>query len=199
MYEGQLAWVYAPFVTQSEDTAGRSELDAGGWQTYQEGASGLALSYPPGWHFFDPAQPSVADLTLLSAAKEGEGEQLGVAEAAAMVSSMSVRREDALIGLGLQTVLPDSDVGPGNFMLVYSFAADGLTLDSYSQMAADLLQRGFGVEADSVELTRGMRPLGDEAVSIRYREDVTDSEVWQVWLLSPDGRDAARGGFQRSN
>ncbi len=187
VYEGQLAWVYAPFVTQSEDTAARSELDADGWQTYLEGASGLALSYPPGWHFFDPAQPSVADLTLLSAAKEGDGEQLGVAEAADMVSSMSVRREDALIGLGLQTVLPDSDDAPGNFMLVYSFAADGLTLDSYSQMAADLLQRGFGVEADSVELTRGLRPLDDEAVSIRYREDVTDSEVWQVWLLSPDG------------
>ena len=187
VYEGQLAWVYAPFVTQSEDTAARSEPDASGWQTYEEGASGLALSYPPGWHFFDPAQPSVADLTLLSAAKEGDGEQLGVAEAAAMVSSMSVRREDAVIGLGLQTVLPDSDIAPGNFMLVYSFAADGMTLDSYSQMAADLIQGGFGVEVDSVELTRGLRPLGDEAVSIRYREDATDSEVWQVWLLSPDG------------
>ena len=186
VYEGQLAWVYAPFVTQSEDSAGRAKVDASGWQTYEDDAAGLALSYPSGWHFLDPAQPSQADLTLLSAAKEGDGEQLGVAEAADLLSAMSVRREDAVIGLGLQTVLPDADDTPGNFMLVYAFAADGLTLDSYAQMAADLLQRRFGVEADSVELTRGLRPLGDEAVSIRYREDVTDCEVWQVWLLSPD-------------
>ena len=186
VYEGQLAWVYAPFVTQSEDAAARSEVDASGWQTYEDGAGGLVLSYPPGWHFFDPAQPSQADLTLLSAAKEGDGEQLDIAEVADMVSAMSVGREDAVIGLGLQTVLPDADDAPGNFMLVYSFAADDLTLDRYAQMAADLLQRRFGVEADSVELSRGLRPLGDEAVSIRYREDVTDSEVWQIWLLSPD-------------
>ena len=186
VYEGQLAWVYAPFVTQSEDSAGRSEVDASGWQTYEDDTGRLVLSYPPGWHFFDPAQPSQADLTLLSAAKAGDGEQLGVAEAAEMISSMSVRREHAVIGLGLQTVLPDADDAPGNFMLVYSFAADGMTLGRYSQMATDLLLRRYGVEADSVELTRGLRPLGDEAVSMRYRENVTDTEVWQVWLLSPD-------------
>ena len=187
VYEGQLAWVYAPFVTQSEDTAERTKVDVSGWQTYEDDAGGLALSYPPGWHFFDPAQPSQADLTLLSAAKEGDGELLAVAETADMVSAMSVGREDALIGLGLQTVLPGADEVPGNFMLVYSFAADGLTPDRYSQMAADLLQRRLGVEADRVELMRGLRALSDEAVSIRYREDVTASEVWQVWLLSPDG------------
>ena len=54
------------------------------------------------------------------------------------------------------------------------------------QVVADQLQDSYGVVADSVELVPELRPLGEEAVSIRYRERETNSEVWQVWLLSPD-------------
>ena len=190
VYDGRLAWVYAAFVTPSADVADAQQPDSSGWLAYEDDARGLSLSYPSGWRLFDPAQPSQADLILFSAAREGEGEQLDIAELAETVSAMSVRREDAVIGLGLQLAQPDSGPeggsAPGNFMLVYSFPANGLTLERYSQIAADLLQNSFGVETDSVELARGLRPLGDEAVSIRYRESVTNSEVWQVWLLSPD-------------
>ena len=71
-------------------------------------------------------------------------------------------------------------------MLVFSFAAGGLDLERYVQVVADRLQDSYGVEADSFELTPELRPLGEEAVSIRYRERETNSELWQVWLLSPD-------------
>jgi len=39
---------------------------------------------------------------------------------------------------------------------------------------------------DTVELAQGLRPANEKTVSIRYLENETNSEVWQVWLLSPD-------------
>ena len=183
-YEGRLAWVFGGLVTASADVANAPQADPTGWLTYDDEARGLSLSYPPGWRYFDPAQPSQADLALFSAARRGDEDQLHIAEMGAMVSAMSVGSEDAVIGLGLQS--DQADDRSGNFMLVFSFAADGLSLERYVQVVADRLQDSYGVKADSVELAPELRPLGEEAVSIRYRESETNSEVWQVWLLSPD-------------
>ena len=183
-YEGQLAWVYGGLVTASADTAYAPQADRSGWLTYDDEARGLSLSYPPGWRYFDPAQPSWADLALFSAARKGDDEQLDFAKMGATVSAMSVGSEDAVIGLGLQA--DQTNDRSSNFMLVFSFAADGLSLERYVQVVADQLQDSFGVEADSVELAPELRPLGEEGVSIRYRDSETKSEVWQVWLLSPD-------------
>ena len=184
-YGGELAWVYGGFLAPFADAVNVPLADPSGWLVYDDDARGLSLSYPSGWRYFDPAQPSQADLALFSAAAKGrDGGQLDVAEMGAMVSAMSVRRDDAVIGLGLQS--DQANDAASNFMLVFSFAADGMTLDRYSQMAAEYLQGRLGVEDDSVELALDLRPLGEEAVSIRYREYETNSEVWQVWLLSPD-------------
>ena len=182
-YDGQLAWVYGGFVKPSADAAKALQADAAGWLTYDDSARGLSLSYPSGWHFFDPAQPSQIDLSLFSAAVKGrEGERLDVAEMGALVSAMSVRRDDAVIGLGLQSGA--ADAVSSNFMVVYSLAAEGTTLERYAKMAAE---HSYSIEPASVELVRGLRPLSEEAVSIRYRESETASEVWQVVLLAPDG------------
>ena len=183
-YEGRLAWVYGGLVTPSADAANAPQADPSGWLTYDDDARGLSISYPPKWRYFDPAQPSQADLALFSAANKVGDEKLDIAEMGAMVSAMSVRSEDAVIGLGLQA--DQTNDTSSNFMLVFSFAADGLSLERYVQVVADQLQESYGVEADSVELAPELRPLGEEAVSIRYRESETNSEVWQVWLLSPD-------------
>ena len=76
-YDGQLAWVYGGFVTPSTDAESALQADAAGWLTYDDVARGLSLSYPSGWHFFDPAQPTRVDLALFSAAVKGRaGEQL---------------------------------------------------------------------------------------------------------------------------
>ena len=183
-YEGRLAWVYGGLVTASAGAANAPQADPSGWLTYEDEARGLSLSVPPGWRYFDPTQPSQADLALFSAARKGDDEQLDIAEMGALVSAMSVRSEDKVIGLGLQSdQVHDSS---SNFMLVFSFAADGLRLERYVQVVADWLQDSYSIEADSVELAPELRPLGEEAVSIRYRESETNSEVWQVWLLSPD-------------
>ncbi len=182
-YDGQLAWVYGGFVKPSADSEGALQADPAGWLTYDDSARGLSLSYPSGWHFFDPAQPSQVDLSLFSAAvKEREGEQLNVAAMGALVSAMSVRRDDAVIGIGLQSGPADS--ASSNFMLVFSLAAEGMTLERYAQMAAE---HTYNIEPASIELVRGLRPFSEEAVSIRYRESETASEVWQVVLLSSDG------------
>ena len=183
-YEGRLAWVYGGLVTPSADAANAPQAEPSGWLTYEDDARGLSLSYPPGWRYFNPAQPTQADLALFSAAKRGDDEQLDIAEMGALVSAMSVRSEEAVVGLGLQS--DQADDASSNFMLVFSFAAGGLSLERYVQVVADRLEDSYGVEADSVELAPELRPLGEEAVSIRYRESETNSEVWQVWLLSPD-------------
>ncbi len=183
-FGGRLAWVYGGLVTASAGAANAPQADPSGWLTYEDEARGLSLSIPPGWRYFDPAQPTQADLALFSAARKGDAEQLDIAEMGAMVSAMSVGSEEAVVGLGLQS--DQADDASSNYMLVFSFAAGGLSLERYVQAVAGRLQDSYGVEADSVELARELRPLGEEAVSIRYRENETNSEVWQVWLLSPD-------------
>ena len=183
-YGGRLAWVYGGLVTPSAGAANAPQADPSGWLTYEDEARGLSLSVPPGWRYFDPAQPSQADLALFSAARKGDVEQLDIAEMGALVSAMSVGNDDAVVGLGLQS--DQADDASSNFMLVFSFAAGDLNLERYLQVVADRLLDGYGVVADSVELAPALRPLGEEAVSIRYRESETNSEVWQVWLLSPD-------------
>jgi len=182
-YEGRLAWVYGGYVTPSADAERALQADLSGWLTHDDLARGLSLSYPSGWHYFDPAQPSQVDLSLFSSAVKGrEGERIGVAEMGELVSAMSMRRDDAVIGLGLQSGPTDSTTS--NFMLVFTVAAEGTTLERYAQAAAE---HAYGIEPASVELAQGLRPFNEEVVSIRYREHATASEVWQVVLPSPDG------------
>ena len=182
-YEGRLAWVYGGFVKPSADAESALQAEPSGWLTYDDLARGLSLSFPSGWHYFDPARPAQVDLSLFSSAVKGrKGERIGVVEMGELVSAMSVRRDDAVIGLGLQSGPADS--ASSNFMLVFSVAAEGTTLERYAQMAAE---HNYSIEPASVETVQGLRPFDEEVVSIRYREHATASEVWQVVLLSPDG------------
>ena len=181
-YEGKLAWVYGGFVTPSADAESTLQADPAGWLTHDDLARGLSLSYPSDWHYFDPARPSQVDLALVSAANKAEDGQLNVAEMRALVAAMSVRSDDAVIGLGLQSRSAES--ASSNFMLVFSVPAEETTLERYAQAAA---VHTYGIEPASVALVQGLRPLSEEVVSIRYREHTTASEVWQVVLLSPDG------------
>ena len=181
-YEGRLAWVHGGFVTPSADAERVLQADPAGWLTYDDLARGLALSYPSGWHYFDPARPSQVDRSLLSAAvRRRDGTQLDVAEMGALVSAMSGRRDDAVIGLGFQSRPADSV--SSNFMLVFTVAAEGTTLERYAQAAAE---HAYSIEPANVVLVQGLRPSNEEAVSVRYREHATASEVWQVVLLSPE-------------
>ena len=181
-YNGRLAWLSGAYVTPSADAANAPQADRSGWLTYDDDARGLSLSYPSGWRYLDPARPTQADLALFSAAKRHGSEQVDVAGMGQMVSEMSVRRDDAVIGLGLQS--GQADGAASNFMLVFSFAVEGLSLERYAQVAAG---HTYSLEPARVELAQGLRPAGEEVASIRYREHVTNSEVWQVCLLSPEG------------
>ena len=181
-FNGRLAWLHGAYLTASADAENAPQADPAGWLTYDDHARGLALSYPPGWHYLDPARPTQADLAFLSAAQKVDTEQLDVAAMGQLVSEMSRRRDDAVIGLGLQADQPDSPAS--NFMLLFSFPAGGLTLEHYAQMAAE---NTYSLSPTAIELTQGLRPADEQVVSIRYLENETNSEVWQVWLLSPDG------------
>ena len=181
-YEGRLAWVYGGYVTPSADAERALQADPAGWLTYDDVVRGLSLSYPSDWHYFDPARPSQVDLALFSAAYRAEDGQLDAAEMGALVSAMSVRRDDAVIGLGLQS--GPADRASSNFLLVFSVAAEGTTLEGYVQAAAEYT---YSIEPAGVELVQGLRPWNEEVVSVRYREHAAASEVWQVVLLSPDG------------
>jgi len=189
-YKGRLAWVHGGYVTPSVDAADAPQADGSGWLTYDDDARGLSLSYPPGWHYFDPAQPTQADLAFFSAAKRYGSEQVDVAGMGQTVSTMSTRRDDAVIGLGLQS--GPADGAASNFMLVFSFAVEGQSLQSYAQAAAG---KTYSLEPATVELAQGLRPAGEEVVSIRYSEWGTPCEVWQVWLRAPDGKTIVALGF----
>ena len=189
-YNGRLAWVHGGYVTPSVDAADAPQADGSGWLTYDDDARGLSLSYPPGWRYFDPAQPTQADLALFTAARRYGSEQVDVAGMGQMVSTMSSRRDDAVIGLGLQS--GPADGAASNFMLVFSFAVEGQSLKRYAQAAAG---KNYSVEPVTVELAQGLRPAGEEVVSIRYKEWGTPCEVWQVWLLAPDGKTIVALGF----
>ena len=180
-YNGRLAWLHGDYVTPSADAADAPQADESGWLRYDDDAGGLSLSYPAGWRYFDPARPTAADLALFSAAKRYGSEQFDAAGMGQMVSAMTFRRDDGVIGLGLQSGQADGEAS--NFMLVFLFAVEGESLERYAQAAAG---HTYGFEPARVELAQGLRPSGEEVVSLRYREHVTASEVWQVGLLSPD-------------
>ena len=122
-YNGRLAWVHGGYVTPSVDAADAPQADGSGWLTYEDDARGLSLSYPPGWRYFDPAQPTEADLALFTAARRYGSEQVDVAGMGQTVSTMSSRRNDAVIGLGLQS--GQADGAASNFMLVLFFRSRG--------------------------------------------------------------------------
>ena len=189
-YHGQLGWLHGDYVAATPGAEDAPQADESGWLTYEDGARGLSLSLPAGWRYFDPARPTEADLALLSAANKVSEEQIDVAGLGEIVSGMSLRRDDAVIGLGLQAGPEESEAS--NFMLVFSFAANGQSLEEYARAASE---QTYSLEPAVVELAQGMRPSGAQVVSIRYGEYATNNVVWQVWLLSPDGERLVALGF----
>ena len=189
-YRGQLGWLHGDYVSAPAGAEDIPQADESGWLTYEDLARGLSLSLPSEWRYFDPAQPTAADLALLSAANKVSEEQFDVLGLGEIVSAMSLRRDDAVIGLGLQTGREESEAS--NFMLVFSFAANGQSLAGYAQAASE---QTYSIEPAAVELVQGMRPSDEEVVSIQYGEYATNNVVWQIWLLSPNGERLVALGF----
>lgn len=189
-YRGRLGWLHGDYVTATAGAEDAPQADESGWLTYEDESNGLSLSLPADWRYFDPARPTEADLALLSTANKVSEEQFDVIGMSEIVSAMSLRRDDAVIGLGLQTSPEESEAS--NFMLVFSFAANGQSLEGYAQAAAE---QTYSIEPAVVELVQGMRPSGEDVVSIRYGEYATNNVVWQFWLLSPDGEKLIALGF----
>ena len=189
-YRGQLGWLHGDYVTATTGAEDAPQADESGWLTYEDETRGLSLSLPSDWRYFDPARPTESDLALLSSANKVSEEQFDVVGLGEIISDMSLRRDDAVIGLGLQTSPQDSEAS--NFMLVFSFAASGQNLEGYAQAAAE---QTYSIEPAVVELVQAMGPSGEDVVSIRYGEYATNNVVWQFWLLSPDGEKLIALGF----
>ncbi|MCY3900281.1 MAG: SH3 domain-containing protein [Caldilineaceae bacterium] len=189
-YRGQLGWLHGDYVSAPTAAEDIPHADESGWLTYEDVERGLSLSLPAEWRYFDPAWPTAADLALLSAANKVSEEQFDVLGLSEIVSAMSLRRDDAVIGLGLQSGQDESEAS--NFMLVFSFAASGQNLAGYAQAASE---QTYSIEPAVVELVRGMRPSDEEVVSIKYGEYATNNVVWQIWLLSPNGERLVALGF----
>lgn len=190
VFNGRLAWLHNDYVTASADADDAPQADGTGWLKYDDDALGLSVSLPSTWRYFDPARPTAADLALFSAAVRYDSEQFDVAGLGRMVSVMTYRRDDAVTGLGLHT--GPADRAASNFVLVLAVAANGRTLDDYARAAA---AHTYSIEPARVETSVRLRPSGERVVSVRYRESGTNSEVWQVWLLSPDGETLAALAF----
>ena len=189
-YRGQLGWLHGDYVSATQAAENAPQADASGWLTYQDEERGLSLSLPADWHYFDPARPTEANLALLSTASKVSEEPFDVAGMGETVSAMSLRRNDAVIGLALESGRENGDAS--NFMLVFSFPAHGQSLEKYAKAAAE---QTYSIEPAVVELVQGMRPSDDEVVSIRYGEYATNNVVRQLWLLSPNGEQLIALGF----
>lgn len=187
-YEGGLGWIYGGLVRAIGDTQEVRRADPSGWLEFDDSGIGLALSYPSGWFFFDPAQPAAAELAAFSAEV---GARVDADKAAALVSRFVGGREEAVVGLGLQVGQRSS-----NFMLALAFETGGMTLQQLGELAATELEDEDGIETGdtgalegggaAVELVTNLRE-GEEVIVIRSGEDESLYGGLQFWLLSPDG------------
>ncbi|MDE0199116.1 MAG: SH3 domain-containing protein, partial [Caldilineaceae bacterium] len=186
-YEGRLGWIYGGLVTAIGDTQAVRRADAGGWLAFESSRRNLTLSYPSGWFFFDPAQPTAPDLAALSAEVGARVDTDGIA---AVISRLNGGEEEAVAGLGLQV-----GQGSSNFILALAYEAGGMSLREIAEQAAAALAGEQGIEGEgadapeeegaAVELNADLRE-GEETVIIRYHEKEGPYVGLQFWLLAPD-------------
>ena len=188
-YEGRLGWIYGGLVTAIGDTQEVvRRADAAGWLAFDSTRHNLALSYPSGWFFFDPAQPAAAELAALSAEVGARVDEDGIAT---LVSRMTGGQEEAIAGVGIQVGQISS-----NFMLALAYEAGGMSLREIAEQAAAALAGDQGIEGEgadaleeegaAVELNTDLRE-DEETVIIRFGEEEGPYAGLQFWLLAPDG------------
>ena len=187
-YEGRLGWIYGGLVTAIGDTQAVRRADAAGWLEFDSTRHNLALSYPSGWFFFDPAQPAAVELAVFSAEFGASVDGSGIA---ALVSRMTGGQEEAVAGVGIQVGQMSS-----NFMLALAYETGGMSLREIAQQAAAALAGEQGIEGEgadaleeegaAVELNSDLRE-GEETVIIRFGEEQGSYAGMQFWLLAPDG------------
>lgn len=183
-----LGWIYGGLAAAIGDTQEVRRADPSGWLEFDDSEARLALSYPAGWFFFDPAKPAPAELAAFSAEV---GARVDAAGIAALVSRMTGEQEEKVVGLGLQVGQSSS-----NFILALAYEVGDMTLEQYARLVAATLEEENGIESwGEGVLERAIAPIelvtdlreGEEVVAIRLREDESMYEGLQYWLLSPDG------------
>ncbi|MDE0463875.1 MAG: SH3 domain-containing protein [Caldilineaceae bacterium] len=187
-YEGRLGWIYGGLVTAIGDIQEVRRADTAGWLAFDSTRHNLALSYPSGWFFFDPAQPAAVELAVLSAESGARVDGGGIA---ALVSRMTGGQEEAVAGVGIQVGRISS-----NFMLALAYETGGMSLQEIAEQAAAALAEEQGIEGEGadalkeegalVELVTDLRE-GEETVIIRFVEEEAPYAGLQFWLLSRDG------------
>ena len=187
-YEGRLGWIYGGLVTAIGDIQEVRRADASGWLAFDSTRHNLALSYPSGWFFLDPAQPAAVELAVLSAEFGARVDGNGIA---ALVSRMTGGQEEAVAGVSIQIGQMSS-----NFMLALAYETGGMSLQEIAEQAAAALAGEQGIEGEGadalgeegapVELVTDLRE-GEETVIIRFVEEEAPYAGLQFWLLSPDG------------
>ena len=160
------------------------------WQSFIDETRRLSISYPPGWLFVDPTKKKLTELL------EELGEKAGSDEIRELLatSTQAIQQDDLFVGLGFQynTDIPADNRFVNNINVIF-FHTEGLSLQLIAQMVAAQLNNMEGFEVDSAELIAGLRPMGAEVASVRYRSkgalfNQPNIEVtgWQVGVLSPD-------------
>lgn len=187
-YEGRLGWIYGGLVTAIGDTQEVRRADAAGWLEFESTRRNLTLSYPSGWFFFDPAQPTAPDLAALSAEVGARVDTDGIA---AVISRLNGGEEEAVAGVGLQV-----GQGSSNFILALAYETGGMSLREIAEQAAAALAGEQGIEGEgadaleeeeaAVELHSDLRE-GEETIIIRFRDGEGPYAGLQFWLLAPDG------------
>ena len=181
-------------ATESPDSPATTSPPGGSppdyWQVYVDDARGLSISYPPEWAFFDPTK------TELTEFMEKLGEKANSEEIRELLETFTqtIQQEDLFVGLGFQFPTGNSrDTRFVNNINIISFHTESLSLQLIAQMIAAQLSNMEGFEVDSAQVVAGMRPMGAEVASVRYRSkgalfNQPDIEVfgWQVGVLSPD-------------
>ena len=166
----------------------RSLPIADAWQEFKIEAHGLTISYPPGWLFVDPTrEDSAAFLAVRNLPFLAE-------ELREILPEPVLRVDSGPVGLGIQLQSRESaELAAVNSISVDVVPAEGDSLHRRLQGIASQLRWAERVDLDRVGAVTGLRPQGEAAGSIRFREgggDVTADAEKVVWIVIVESANA---------
>ena len=164
----------------------------GEWETFVDEGRGLSIPVPPGWIFVDPSEQELSDFFAEAGELAGSDE---IQELLAYIVNVMQQQGDLFVGMGFQVDSGSArDLEFLNNVNVIAVSPEGLSLPLMAKLSAAQLDAIEGIEVESAEVVAGMRPDGEETLSILSRMDgalynLPDTAIvsWQVGLLSPDG------------
>lgn len=163
------------------------------WVILADDERGLLIHHPAEW---DVTQPTVENLTALFEKAEG-----GIASESIQAILRQLTETPGAFDLfaALGFLFDDPAVADNKFVSNFTalvVPAEGLTLDTYAELAGAQLDSVDAIAVQSAQVESGLRPAGLDVASLRYTldgatfyslPDGTEISGWQVALYDTSG------------